>query len=83
VNLKDAFEVLGKGGLVRLPEWPKHQAVRGVVKPRLVHAKLTSTGAPYVMEVGAYSALHDETHAKRDDFERVSEETLRSHAVKP
>jgi hypothetical protein len=81
MNHKEACGILQKGGLVRLPDWPKHRAVRGMVRPRLVHALLTSTGAAYVMEVRVFNELHEEPIAKREDFEVVLEATLKTHAV--
>jgi len=84
VNLTEVKNVLEKGGLVRLPDWPKHVALRGFVRPRLVRALRTmATGTPYLMEQEAWPHLHQEPHCSRRDWELVREETLRHHAETP
>jgi len=84
VNLTEIKSVLEKGGLVRLPDWPKHVALRGFVRPRIVRALRTlATGAAYLMEQEAWPHLHQEPHCSRRDWELVREETLKCHAETP
>jgi hypothetical protein len=84
VNLTEVKNVLEKGGLVRLPEWPKHVALRGFVRPRLVRALRTrATGVAYLMEQEAWPYLHQEPHSSRRDWELVRDETLKHNAEAP
>lgn len=81
MNLTEVKSVLEKGGLVRLPEWPKNVALRGFVRPRLVRALRTlTTGTAYLIEQEVWPHLHEPPHCTRHDWERVHEDTLKRHA---
>jgi len=82
VNLTEVKNVLERGGLVRLPEWPKHIALRGFQKPRLVKALRTvATGSPYLIEQEAWPQLHEEPYASRRDWEMIRDDALKHHAA--
>lgn len=82
MNLTEVKNVLEKGGLVRLPEWPKNVALRGFAKPRLVKALLTvATDTPYLIEQEAWPQLHEDPYASRRDWEMIRDDTLKQHAV--
>jgi hypothetical protein len=82
VNLTEVKNILEKGGLVRLPEWPKNLALRGFLKPRLVKALRTAaTGTPYLIEQDAWPQLHEQPYATRRDWEMIRDDTLKQHAV--